>query len=82
MSDIANPPDLPRKPSTEASRAWGTIWRRARRGAGLTVGDVAELLGCTLSRASDIEIGEETPTEHEAIAFARALAARAWRGAR
>jgi ribosome-binding protein aMBF1 (putative translation factor) len=73
VSDIANPPELPPDNSTEFSRALGRFLRAARRRAGWTMGDVADVMRCSVGRVSDIEHGYETPTADELDRFGGTL---------
>lgn len=79
MSDISNPPKIPHKPTTPESEAIGRVIRAGRRAADLTMGDIARKLGCQVSRVSEIELGQETPTVDELNTIAKAI--WPWQGA-
>lgn len=57
MSDISNQPDMPDRHSTPEDEARGAEARKNRRSRGLSMGDIADALGCSVSHVSDAEHG-------------------------
>lgn len=67
MSDIANPPEIPHKPTTKWAETLGFLARHVRRQKSMTMGDVAKLWDCTVSYVSDVENGMETVTPERLV---------------
>jgi len=57
----------------QAREALGTHLRALRRAAGLNGKELAEQMAWTASKVSKLELGQQTPTTADLIAWARAV---------